>query len=287
MSQEKISGLEEIFVAAGQKAISKIFEKIRTDALKEEIALHGERDWLKRCFGGSLPTVVQAHCDSQDATRDARTFGDLREDDTVAVFVTISPNGADPDELLKSAAACFKKCSCVASVLFSIEQSGRSYTWPESGEPGPTNVGYHPHIHGLLWLPHSKSGERSEIKKRVTYHFKKYVTKSESACIDLKAVSLSSEESKVAYVKGDKDDVEKQELCKIDRYWRAKMGYRPFYTSDLTTTPEIEEEFDPPSEEEEPDEEEPWDDDDSASEGDRAEATGSDSDDISERSETG
>lgn len=191
--------------------------------LKRRAQQEGIVSLLEKRFPDMLPSDRQFFSDI-DQLAQTRKWGKLSAKDTVALFVTFSP---EPGTITGSQIQLLifpwltKNHKGISSWIYCVEQSG---TLQEQNE------GYHPHAHILLQLNKShQCGEREKVRDRIVSKFSSFRTKSDNF-LQIKAVSQNKLEDKIGYIKGIKYE-EKTSQLEADRVWRKKLNLLDYYES--------------------------------------------------------
>lgn len=150
--------------------------------------------------------------------------GKLSAQDTVALFVTFSPN----EETLKITSVqifelALKICKPVNGTLesmFCMEQRGLTE------EEVNKNVGVH--FRALIVLDkRHQGGERGRQVTRITNILKKYQTTTH--LLQIKFVSSDTLQSKIDHIMGNKEKSNKEQNMVITRIWREKNNFLKYY----------------------------------------------------------
>lgn len=214
-------------VKAMRSAEDKVVQDIVRKVIKIKIKKQGHERVVRDIYripDTDCPEIVD-YAKELDQLEDEEEWGKLSGQETMALFVTLSPEPgtATPEDMLETFNKMFGKAKKgVTIAVWSIEQSGTK---------SKDNIGYHPHVHCLIVLDKTnQSGERSKVKAMLLRNLKKYRTKSD-AYLDIKPVSDRKIDDKLLYIKGEKRDKFKQEQVQADIEWRQEHGYSPFYAS--------------------------------------------------------
>lgn len=205
------------------KAESKVIQ----DALQKRMRNLISRDGYVNAFTSSLighgcpdDDPILRDLAELDQMEEQKEWGKLTPQQTVALFVTLSPEpgSTTAHDIINAMSKLIKPSAGLLYGIFNIEQNGTS-----------DNLGHHPHSHCLLVLDKSnQSGERSKMKAKVERNLKRFKTKSD-AYLQVKSVSAKGLQSKIDYVLGNKVDPVKRDAVALDRVWREQEGFQDIY----------------------------------------------------------
>lgn len=206
-----------------QRAEDKLLEDVVKKTIKIRIAKEGYVKALTEIFpvpeGSSMYSILE----EAEKNEEESTWGKLSGQDTVALFVTLSPlpGSTTPQAMLEDIEKLSSRKG-IEYAMWSIEQSGTI----EKG-----NVGYHPHIHMLIYLDKSvQQGQRGKMKTTVERRLKKYRSTSD-AYLDIKACSEKTAKDKREYINGNKRVESKKKQVEADQKWREQEGFEKLYIS--------------------------------------------------------
>jgi len=224
--QKAVVDCTKVIHKAQKQAQEKYISGIYTKAYKVIEQERGYLEAVKSSFFMENPFVPDSLIDAIGVIGlddERRTWGKLSGTDTVALFVTVSPEPGSIQEFTFLSLVhkfCRKSRKGIRGALYCFEQSGY--------EGGP-ELGYHPHAHILLFLDKTQeAGERARVRKQVYGAFSKLKTKSE-AYLQVKAVSKKSVQSKVDYILGNKHKDDAPAKHKYDLAWRQKIQLQDVY----------------------------------------------------------
>lgn len=148
-------------------------------------------------------------------------------------WITVNPRDISPSELDEFHGKIKKFCSRRPFIewAYTLEQRFPSPTTLVPGE------GIHVHILVVVNPKSSQKLSKKSLHSWVFSTFKEWVGNARHC--DVKLYSSEYKADKLAYIKGEKFDLDKQEKVDADVLWRAQNGLEPFYASESLKQPSL------------------------------------------------